>query len=90
MRAIVYTDISRDGTLSGPDYEGTAAVARISGLPVILSGGIGSMEDISAAAARETEGIAGVITGKALYTGAVDLRAAIDSFQKETEGGIPW
>jgi len=90
MRGIVYTAISRDGTMRGPDYTGTAAAARISGLPVILSGGIGSMDDIAAAAEREREGIAGVITGKALYTGAIDLAEAVRRFRKNPAGGVTW
>jgi phosphoribosylformimino-5-aminoimidazole carboxamide ribotide isomerase len=72
--AIIYTDISRDGTERGPDLDGTRAVAAASGIPVIASGGVGSLEHIRGAAAL---GVEGIIVGKALYTGAVDLAAAL-------------
>jgi phosphoribosylformimino-5-aminoimidazole carboxamide ribotide isomerase len=69
--AIVYTDIARDGMLSGPNLEATAELARALGVPVIASGGIGSEADLERAAACED--ISGAIVGRALYTGAVDL-----------------
>jgi phosphoribosylformimino-5-aminoimidazole carboxamide ribotide isomerase len=75
--AIVYTDIGRDGTQRGPDLEGTRAVARAAGIPVIASGGIGSIEHVRRVAALATDGVAGVVVGRALYTGAVDLREAL-------------
>jgi phosphoribosylformimino-5-aminoimidazole carboxamide ribotide isomerase len=75
--AIVYTDIRRDGTGRGPNVEETAAVARAAGIPVIASGGVGSLDDVRAVAARAGDGIEGVIVGRALYTGAVDLRDAL-------------
>jgi phosphoribosylformimino-5-aminoimidazole carboxamide ribotide isomerase len=74
---IVYTDIGRDGTERGPDLDGTRAVARAAGLPVIASGGVGSVGDVRAVAALTAEGVAGVIVGRALYTGALDLGAAL-------------
>ena len=77
--AIVYTDIARDGTERGPNVEETAKVARAAGIPVIASGGVGSLEHISAVAARAADGIEGIIVGKALYTGAVDLAAALSA-----------
>lgn len=79
LRSIVYTDISRDGALSGPSLERTARIAAVSGLPVILSGGVGSLADIEAAS--NTKGVVAVITGRALYEGKVDLRRAIELFQ---------
>ncbi len=75
--AIVYTDIARDGTEQGPDLEGTRAVARAAGLPVIASGGVGALDDIRGVAALGGDGVTGVIVGRALYTGAVDLREAL-------------
>jgi phosphoribosylformimino-5-aminoimidazole carboxamide ribotide isomerase len=72
---IVYTDIARDGTQEGPNVWSTAAVARAAGIPVLASGGVGSLEDIRRLAA--VAGVAGVIVGRALYTGAVDLRRAL-------------
>lgn len=74
---IVYTDIARDGTERGPDLAGTRAVARAAGMPVIASGGVGSLEHVRAAAALAGDGVAGVIVGRAFYTGAVDPAAAL-------------
>jgi phosphoribosylformimino-5-aminoimidazole carboxamide ribotide isomerase len=71
--AIVYTDIARDGMLTGPNFESTAALAEAIDIPVILSGGVGSEEDIERAASYSRRGVAGAIVGRALYTGAVDL-----------------
>jgi phosphoribosylformimino-5-aminoimidazole carboxamide ribotide isomerase len=71
---IIYTDIGRDGTERGPDLEGTRAVAAAAGIPVIASGGVGSLAHIEAAAAL---GVEGIIVGRALYTGAVDITAAL-------------
>jgi phosphoribosylformimino-5-aminoimidazole carboxamide ribotide isomerase len=75
--AIVYTDIARDGTERGSDLEGTAAVARAAQMPVIASGGIGSVADVRRVAALGPGGVAGVIVGRALYTGAVRLEDAL-------------
>ncbi len=77
VAAIVYTDISRDGMLTGPNLAGTVELAREISIPVIVSGGVSSEADISAASREASSGIAGIIVGKALYTGAVDLAAAL-------------
>ncbi len=74
---VVYTDIGRDGTEEGPDLEGTRAVARAAGVPVIASGGVGALEHLRAVAALAPEGVAGVIVGRALYSGAVALGDAL-------------
>ena len=75
---IIYTDIARDGTLQGVNVAATAALAAAAGIPVIASGGVKSLADITALqAANQAQGIEGVIIGKAIYTGAVDLAAAI-------------
>ena len=74
---IVFTDIARDGMLSGVNVAATAALARQSGLKIIASGGVASLEDIRALAAHVSDGIEGVIVGQALYTGAIRLREAI-------------
>ncbi len=71
--AIVYTDISRDGMLEGPNLEATAEVAAAVSIPVIASGGIGSEADLLRAAGLRPRRLAGAIVGRALYTGAVDL-----------------
>ena len=76
--AIIYTEIARDGMLSGPDLEATAALAAEIAVPVIASGGIGSAEDVQRAASYAARGVAGVIVGRALYTGAVDLAATLE------------
>ena len=75
--AIIYTDIGRDGTERGPDLDGTRAVARAAGIPVIASGGVGSAAHVGALAALAADGVAGVIIGRALYTGAVRLADAL-------------
>lgn len=76
VRRIIYTDISRDGTLAGVNVEATARLARESGVRVIASGGVSSLDDIRALLPYEKDGIEGVITGKAIYTGSLDLQAA--------------
>jgi phosphoribosylformimino-5-aminoimidazole carboxamide ribotide isomerase len=72
---IIYTDITRDGTQGGPNLWSTEAVARAAGIPVLASGGVGSLDDIRQLAT--VPGLAGVIVGRALYSGAVDLAAAV-------------
>ena len=74
---IVYTDIARDGTLTGVNLDATVALARSSGLEVIASGGVAGLDDIRRLAAHRADGVAGVIVGQALYTGAVSLSEAI-------------
>lgn len=78
VAAIVYTDIERDGMLTGPNLEATAVLAAQVRIPVIASGGVGSLEDVRRTAALVSRGVAGVIVGRALYTGAVDLGAALE------------
>jgi phosphoribosylformimino-5-aminoimidazole carboxamide ribotide isomerase len=75
--ALLYTDVSRDGTERGPNIDDTVALARAVRLPVLASGGVGSVADIAALAAVSAAGIAGVVVGRALYTGAVSLRDAM-------------
>ncbi len=76
VAAIVYTDISRDGMLSGLNVEATVALARAVHVPVIASGGVSSLEDIRALCAVAEEGIAGAITGRAVYEGTLELAPA--------------
>jgi phosphoribosylformimino-5-aminoimidazole carboxamide ribotide isomerase len=73
--AVIYTDIARDGTEGGPNVWSTGAVARAAGLPVFASGGVGSLEDIQQLVG--IPGLAGVVVGRALYSGALDLRRAL-------------
>jgi phosphoribosylformimino-5-aminoimidazole carboxamide ribotide isomerase len=76
---IVYTDIARDGTQGGPNLWSTEAVARAAAIPVLASGGVGSLDDIRQLAT--VPGLAGVVVGRALYSGAVDLAAAVAEVQ---------
>lgn len=73
---IVYTDISRDGTLAGPNVARTGELAQRSGLRVVASGGVGSLDDLRRLRWIEPYGVEGVIVGQALYTGAIRLPAA--------------
>lgn len=77
VERIIFTDIARDGMLSGVNVEATVAVAKASGLKVTASGGVASLEDLKILKKRETDGVEGCIIGKALYTGAIDLRQAV-------------
>jgi phosphoribosylformimino-5-aminoimidazole carboxamide ribotide isomerase len=79
--ALLYTDVSRDGTEQGPNLETTAALARTIGLPVLASGGVAGLDDLRRLAA--IPGVAGTIVGRALYTGAVDLREALDALSPD-------
>ena len=78
IQRVVYTDIARDGTLGGPNLEATARLARETGLRVIASGGISSLEELSALCQLEPDGIEGAIIGRALYTGAIELSEALE------------
>ena len=75
VKTIIYTDISKDGMLSGVNADSFAALAKESGAEIIASGGVRSLDDIRALKAKK---IAGVIVGKAIYTGALDLKSAIE------------
>lgn len=77
VAAIIYTDIARDGMLQGPNLEATRALAEAVGIPVIASGGVSSLKDIENLVAIEKYGVAGVITGKAIYSGSLNLREAV-------------
>ena len=76
VAAVIFTDIGRDGALTGVNLEATAALARATPLPVIASGGVASIDDITALA-QDDSGIDGVITGRAIYDGRLDLSAAL-------------
>ena len=77
VEAIIYTDIARDGMMQGPNIEATQALAEAINIPVIASGGVSSLDDIRNLLKIEASGVSGVITGKAIYSGALDLRAAV-------------
>ncbi|WP_425040652.1 1-(5-phosphoribosyl)-5-[(5-phosphoribosylamino)methylideneamino]imidazole-4-carboxamide isomerase [Primorskyibacter sp. S187A] len=76
VAAIIYTDINRDGAMQGPNIEATADLARAVSIPVIASGGVSSLEDLIALRDCGAE-LNGAISGRALYDGAIDLRAAL-------------
>lgn len=77
VRRVIYTDIATDGTGAGPSIESTRRLAEALSIPVIASGGVGTLDHIRAAAALSPLGVEGVIVGKALYTGSVRLPDAI-------------
>ena len=77
LAAIISTDISTDGTLKGPNLQALREIAEISNNPVIASGGIGSIADLISLADLEDQGIEGIIVGRALYDGSIDLKEAI-------------
>ena len=75
VQDIIFTDISRDGTLRGPNLESLARVASVAGLGVIAAGGVASVDDLLAI--KKISGVKGAIVGKALYSGHIDLSEAI-------------
>ena len=75
ISAIIYTDILRDGAMKGPNIDATAALARAVNIPVIASGGVSSMADLTTL--KDTGVISGAISGRALYDGAIDLTNAL-------------
>lgn len=75
VKTIIYTDISKDGMLSGVNAEAFTELAKKSGAEIVASGGVKSIEDIRA---LKSAGVAGVIVGKAIYTGSLDLKSAIE------------
>jgi phosphoribosylformimino-5-aminoimidazole carboxamide ribotide isomerase len=76
VESIIYTDIGRDGMLSGINVESTVKLAKALSIPVIASGGLSTMADIEALCAVEDDGVEGVICGRAIYSGALDFAAA--------------
>jgi len=77
LSAVIFTDIERDGMGTGLNWESTRALAQISPWPVIASGGCSRLEEIERLKELTTEGVVGVIVGRALYTGQIDLESAI-------------
>lgn len=76
-KCIIYTDIARDGTLKGPNYEGLKEMLATTKMSVIASGGVSSLEDIKKLLELKTPNLIGAITGKAIYEGKLDLAEAI-------------
>lgn len=88
VNAIVYTDISRDGMMQGVNTEATASLADAVSIPVIASGGVSTIKDIQSLGMQRHRGISGVIVGRALYEGSIDLSTAqelADSFTPASE-----
>lgn len=84
VAAIIATDIGRDGALTGVNVAATVALARAVPVPVIASGGVASLDDISALMAVESDGVAGAILGRALYDGRIDPAEALNLTQTAT------
>jgi len=82
VEAVIYTDIGRDGMLSGVNVEATVKLAQQLSVPVIASGGLTGLGDIEALCKVESEGITGVITGRAIYQGTIDFKKAQDVADK--------
>jgi len=78
VAAINFTDIHRDGMQTGPNIEATRLIAEAVSIPVVASGGVSTIEDIKNLLPLEAVGVVGVITGRALYSGSLSLREAID------------
>jgi phosphoribosylformimino-5-aminoimidazole carboxamide ribotide isomerase len=87
--AIIYTDINRDGTLSGPNLEALRELATELSIPVIASGGVSSVTDLLSLLALEPLGVTGVIVGRALYTGDINLKAALQAIGQGRLQDVP-
>jgi phosphoribosylformimino-5-aminoimidazole carboxamide ribotide isomerase len=89
VAAIIYTDIHRDGTLQGPNKDALREVAEIVSIPIIASGGVSSITDLLGLLALEPLGVTGVIVGRALYTGDVILKEAIQAIGQGRLQDVP-
>ena len=78
VAAINFTDIARDGMQTGPNLAATKQLAEAISIPVVASGGVSSIQDIKDLLPLETSGVIGVIVGKALYSGALELKSALE------------
>lgn len=88
VAAIIYTDIDRDGILTGINWQSTLELARTVSIPVIASGGLASMEDIKRLTEDDAAILNGAITGRALYDGRIDAKAALDLLAKTKRGAM--
>lgn len=86
VAAIIYTDIDRDGILTGINWPSTLELARSVSIPVIASGGLASMDDIKRLAAQDAAILNGAITGRALYDGRIDAKEALELLKKVNKG----
>lgn len=87
--AIIYTDIHRDGTLQGPNLEALRELAAAVTIPVIASGGVSSVTDLLSLLALEPQGVSGVIVGRALYTGDISLKQALQAIGQGRIQDVP-
>lgn len=87
--AIIYTDIHRDGTLSGPNLAALRELASAISIPIIASGGVSSITDLLSLLALEPSGVSGVIVGRALYTGDIALNEAINAIGQGRLQDVP-
>jgi len=85
VSAVIYTDIDRDGLMTGPNTSATIDLARAISIPVIASGGVSSMDDLRELNAKGGDLLEGVISGRAVYDGAIDPKAAVALLQGETD-----
>ncbi|BCL77153.1 1-(5-phosphoribosyl)-5-[(5-phosphoribosylamino) methylideneamino] imidazole-4-carboxamide isomerase [Jeongeupia sp. HS-3] len=85
VESVIYTDIGRDGMLSGVNIEATVKLAQALRIPVIASGGLTDLDDVRKLVEVEAEGIEGVITGRAIYEGTIDFKAAQELADGPTE-----
>ena len=98
MRRYVVTDVTKDGTLQGPNLELLRQVMERTHRPVIASGGVSSLDDIAALRELVPHGLEGAIVGKALYAGAFTLAEALDvartndgrGIERSDSPGVPW
>jgi phosphoribosylformimino-5-aminoimidazole carboxamide ribotide isomerase len=81
VKSLIYTDVSKDGTLSGPNIKRIKAILSSVKIPVVACGGISSLEDIKKLKQLQPRGLSGVIIGKALYEGKINLKEAIEIAQ---------
>lgn len=82
VESIIYTDIGRDGMLSGINIEATVRLAQALRIPVIASGGLSNLDDVAKLCAVESEGVVGTIAGRAIYDGSLDFKAAQEAADK--------
>ncbi|MBW4682143.1 MAG: 1-(5-phosphoribosyl)-5-[(5-phosphoribosylamino)methylideneamino]imidazole-4-carboxamide isomerase [Microcoleus vaginatus WJT46-NPBG5] len=87
--AIIYTDIYRDGTMQGPNMPALREIADAVDIPIIASGGVSSITDLLSLLALESVGVTGVIIGRALYTGDISLKEALQAIGPERIQDIP-
>jgi phosphoribosylformimino-5-aminoimidazole carboxamide ribotide isomerase len=86
VSSFIYTDVSRDGTMRGPDLTGLAAITAITTVPVIAAGGISTLDELRAVAAMRSEGVAGAIVGRALYEHKFHLGDALTAADDAASG----